>query len=389
MARSSTPVAPPATRLLKIEFCTAASLAMVSVATSSSLVLASLTKVRPSMVTCPDGALIVQSPVMIASSPRVSVPAIPKFGPTIEIALSIVRSLAIAAGREHDGVAVHGRRIGVRDRREAVAADQQETSGRQSGRVRALHHFDGGQRFGPLGAAIDGPPAAGGVVGDVGRAQRRGIMCGVDAGAAVENIDAVTAGQMVVAEVAFQNVRNRAAADDVIGPAADDILDIGDQKIRVIGVLQHRERQIDLDAAAAAADEAEIDRIGAGAAGVSHRAGARADKEIIVAAAAIECDAVRAGQPAGIDNVDRVIAAAIDGDGRGGKAGAAEIAGDDDRVGAGAGVDIDVLDALGRDFEIAVVRRLRTSRCPRILMPTNLLGPGPPRSGSMKIGLIL
>ena len=71
---------------------------------------------------------------------------------------------------------------------------------------------------------------------------------------------------MVSCRSCRRGVHARIAGDGVVFAAADDVLDAIDQQQAVIGVLQHIERQIDLDAAAAAADEAEIDRVAAGAA---------------------------------------------------------------------------------------------------------------------------
>ena len=79
-----------------------------------------------------------------------------------------------------------------------------------------------------------------------------------------------------------------------------------------------------------------------------------AGAERIVAAAAVEDDAVAAGEAAGIDFVGIGTYAAVDGDGGGRKTGAPKIAGDHHHVGAGAGVDKDVFDLAGRDFEIGV-----------------------------------
>ena len=117
----------------------------------------------------------------------------------------------------------------------------------------------------------------------------------------------------------------------------------------------------------------EIDGVDAGAAveGVVAEHGARIEN--IAAAAAVEDDAVGADQPARIDDVGVIAGAALDRDGRGREPGAAERAGDNDHVGARAGIDDDIVDIARRDLVIRVRRqhRRRDDVLPlSILMPT-------------------
>ena len=182
-----------------------------------------------------------------------------------------VHVLVVGAGRDSDRVAGRGRVDCRLDGGIAAMADEQDI-----GRTGAVDLLDAGERVGALGTARSDDEVAEPVVGEHRTGDRRGIDRGVDPAAADESVVAAAAGEDVDAAIAGQRI---------VAAAAGDVLDPGH------------------GGEAGRAGRAEIDRHGAGGAGIVER---------IDAAGAVDGDALHIGRGHALDRGDD--AGAVDGD---------------------------------------------------------------------------